>query len=262
LVSNLFENDTFVELAFSLEDTLQYIYSASEYFSIFDGVNIDSISIYFGNVNFSATDSIIVRIVNTTSLKHPTSLLKKFSFAGNTILPNAWNTFPLDAKYKTSKHFCIDYILPVVKGSSDSAHFVFVKNATYRNSSLSTAFLKENTTWIKVNEIIGDNCYYSSPIRIFLCPSDLSIPQQPTQEEAIINVYPNPANEMLNIEMEGITSLVELKIYNISGQLLYIRPQVNPMEIQSISIIDLPVGMYFLKINSSKLSKVKSFIVE
>ena len=257
-VSNLFESDTLVQLAFSVGDS---IFSASEYFSIFDEMNIDSVSIYLGDVNFSANDSLIIRIVNTSSIKYPTSLLKKYTFPANKIIPNAWNTFALGG-YKTIKHFCIDYVLPLHSGGSDSVHFVFAKNSTLRNYSLATAFLKEKTTWNKIQDYTGDDRYYSSPIRLYLCPSDLSIDNQPIQQDATIILYPNPTNDKLEIKMEGITSTVEIKIYNISGQLLYVRPEVNPLETQSISVSNLPAGMYFLKINSSKLTKVKSFVVE
>ncbi len=262
-VSNLFESDTLVEIAFPLNDSSLYFNSASEYFSIFNAMLIDSISIYFGNVSFSPNDSITIRVTNSTALKYPTNLLKRFTFPAHTITPNEWNTFVLEGQYRVNRHFCIDYILPYQFNSSDSSRFVFSKNRTLRNESLSTAFLKNGTTWEPVKNILNDNTDYSSPIQVFLCPVELAINDSPFSEDNIkIKLYPNPAKDQINIEIKGFNSKVDFQIYSISGQLLHTQSNINVSNTYSIPIGSLSSGMYLLRVNSSTFSKVKTFIIE
>lgn len=263
MISNLFQTDTFVKFAFSYEDTNNYIRSVSDYFGIFKEVIIDSIAIYFGNLDLTANDTVVVRITNTNSLRTPTTLLRKINVLGDEIKSNDWNVFVLDNPLKTTKHFCIDYTLPGEKGNMDSARFVFAKNTPLRNSGISTGYIKVNMQWNELKNITNDNTLYSLPIRVYLCPADLKINEVAVTNNVILHVYPNPANDVLNISMDYVnTSSATLTIYNISGQVLYKKLNVNPLETQSINISHLPAGMYFIKINTNSFSKVKSFVVE
>ncbi len=259
ILSNLFENDTFIELNFS---TNHHVSSASEYYSIFTPIIIDSISIYFGNVNFTNNDTIWIKITNTSSLKYPTNLLKKIEVIGNTIIPNSWNTFLVNGSYKTTRHFCIEYQFPI-KEENTNLSYIFATNTPLRNNSLSTGFLKVNNTWTEVKELTNDNKYYSSPIRIHICPDELSINKfSNINDNVTMLLYPNPVHSILNVKIEGINSLSNIQIYSITGQLLYNQSNINPLETHRISISHLSSGIYFIKIHSNSLSKVQSFIVE
>jgi outer membrane protein assembly factor BamB len=71
-------------------------------------------------------------------------------------------------------------------------------------------------------------------------------------------VYPNPANDVLNIEL-GIEENSTLRIFNVTGQLL--RTEVLSSDKTQITIDDLKPGLYLIQINngdevySSKLLK-------
>ncbi len=70
------------------------------------------------------------------------------------------------------------------------------------------------------------------------------LPQSVTNAKSELRLYPNPANNILNIEFNGIGNL---SIYNIQGQKLYQNKLSHQLDIS-----DFPKGIYFLKIKSDK----------
>lgn len=262
-IHNLFETDTFVELAFPYADTNNYIRSASEYINVYEEVIIDSVAVYFGNLNLTANDTVVVRITNTSSLRTPTTLYRKMNILGDQIISNAWNMILLDEPLTISRHFCVDYILPGEKGDPDSARFVFVKNASLRNKSLATGYIRVNLPWQQPGIYTGDNNIYALPVKVYVCPTDLAIKEVNITKDGNFTIFPNPANENINIRFEGMEAAnASIHIYSVNGQVLYTQSSINTQEVQSINISHLPAGMYFIKLSTSGFSKVKPFIVE
>ena len=74
-------------------------------------------------------------------------------------------------------------------------------------------------------------------------------------ESFVSNMWPNPFRKSLNIELsQTATSPVELKIYNMLGQVVYYRTY-SPGTTQGILEVDgeyLPEGMYFISLESDK----------
>lgn len=71
--------------------------------------------------------------------------------------------------------------------------------------------------------------------------------------EKKINVYPNPASEIINIHSDiDVNSIL---IYNSNGQA--VRKLGGGAITQSISINELPEGLYFIMVNTSKGSVTK-----
>ena len=71
-------------------------------------------------------------------------------------------------------------------------------------------------------------------------------------EESILKVYPNPVSEVLRIEGISSFSNINFQIFDIHGQLVK-TGSINPSN--SISVSDLPQGMYFLKLENGMLAK-------
>lgn len=72
--------------------------------------------------------------------------------------------------------------------------------------------------------------------------------------EQTIQVFPNPANAILNIESE--TSIEFGKIYNAQGEII----QLIQRNTRQIDIAYFENGIYFLEINVNKVSQVLKFI--
>ncbi len=61
---------------------------------------------------------------------------------------------------------------------------------------------------------------------------------------SLINIYPNPANELLTIKNLNY-SICEVRIYDISGKLVF-RKNVKEQDDASINTLNIQDGMYFI----------------
>lgn len=81
-----------------------------------------------------------------------------------------------------------------------------------------------------------------------------NIPARPYKEMSVMNIYPNPTNNLLSIEFElSVTSKVLLSIYNISGQEVHQVFNGNKkkgMHKFKWNSKDLPGGIYFIKLQT------------
>jgi len=79
------------------------------------------------------------------------------------------------------------------------------------------------------------------------------------------NIYPNPANPMINIDYElKMNSKINFSIFGINGKLLYnFKSQEDKIGKYAhyIDLIEIPSGIYFLKMNSAKNSTIQKFTV-
>lgn len=62
-----------------------------------------------------------------------------------------------------------------------------------------------------------------------------------------IQLYPNPANDVLNIQNDSDESITGLRIFNVNGGL--VKEVKNYQNIATISVSDFQAGVYFVKIN-------------
>jgi uncharacterized repeat protein (TIGR01451 family) len=76
--------------------------------------------------------------------------------------------------------------------------------------------------------------------------------------ENYFNIYPNPANDVLNIETKQTISVTSINIYNTLGQIILVIP--NAQQTQSVDVSTLKTGNYFLKINSDRGSSSVKFV--
>jgi hypothetical protein len=75
-----------------------------------------------------------------------------------------------------------------------------------------------------------------------------------------INIYPNPANNRVTIEIPLQTEDAIISIYNITGQLL-LKQSLQQSQTE-ISISSLAKGIYIIKVSSADGIAVKKFIKE
>ncbi|MFV5703178.1 T9SS type A sorting domain-containing protein [Flavobacterium sp. XS2P12] len=72
------------------------------------------------------------------------------------------------------------------------------------------------------------------------------------------NVYPNPANEALNIGTKNGIDVQSIGVYDILGQLVIVFP--NAQSISKIDVSKLTTGNYFLKMKTNKGVSIAKFI--
>ena len=76
--------------------------------------------------------------------------------------------------------------------------------------------------------------------------------------EDYFKIYPNPANDVLNIESKQTIEVTSINIYNTLGQIVLVIP--NAQQTKSVDVSSLKAGHYFLKINSDKGSSNVKFV--
>lgn len=72
------------------------------------------------------------------------------------------------------------------------------------------------------------------------------------------SVYPNPANEVLNISVQKDIKIQSISVYDILGQLVIALPNIK--DASKIDVSNLRTGNYFLKIKADKGSSSFKFI--
>ena len=78
-------------------------------------------------------------------------------------------------------------------------------------------------------------------------------------EDALVDLYPNPANNVLNI-VSNAAGINSVKIYNLNGQEV-LNTEVNTNQIK-INTSSLATGLYIVDINSKDISIKRKLIIE
>ncbi len=78
-----------------------------------------------------------------------------------------------------------------------------------------------------------------------------------------ITIYPNPATEALTIEMsDGKFFRLEIKLFNILGEVVFSSPIENISHQKTIDISDLAAGIYFVQVNIDGNKVMKKVVKE
>ena len=140
--------------------------------------------------------------------------------AGN---PVGYNVY-LDGKLAAEKISSLEY-------SSELKNNKYAEVvAVYENDMTSVGLVKEIVAGDKVEDITENN----------------------------INIYPNPANDILYIEAES--EINDVVIYTITGVIVGQQTTDNRQQSLSIDLSGLNAGIYFVKINTNQGEIVKRFI--
>ncbi|MDN6310646.1 MAG: T9SS type A sorting domain-containing protein [Flavobacteriaceae bacterium] len=74
--------------------------------------------------------------------------------------------------------------------------------------------------------------------------------------QELVNIYPNPTSEFINIEVNNI-KFDAIKIFNLQGQLVKV---FNNLDKETIDVSDLKNGLYFMALKSDQGDVIKKFI--
>ena len=78
----------------------------------------------------------------------------------------------------------------------------------------------------------------------------------------LISVYPNPANEFVNIQLKSSEQINSIILYNVLGKLIYKENKLNTSETIKIDVSNFGKGIYFLKVNFTNNKTIsKKFIL-
>ena len=75
-----------------------------------------------------------------------------------------------------------------------------------------------------------------------------------------MNLQPNPATSEVNLNIKGVTGMVNCMLIDMSGRVVY-NQNINAEVAQTINLNSLAKGAYFVRITNDKFSKVEKLIV-
>jgi hypothetical protein len=127
-----------------------------------------------------------------------------------------------------------------------------IKNTTFAD------VIKRNTKLTHIpHPFITDSCdFQREETSARIAPN-----QQLTEKVEVasgVRVYPNPANDLLNVELSNVEG-ASISIFSANGGLVRTRTISKQQRLNQISIRDLPAGLYVLKIITNKQMKSVAF---
>jgi hypothetical protein len=151
----------------------------------------------------------------------------------------------------------IDYELSLNSGSG----FVSVLNVAYTSATLiSTPIYVRLKSGLAVgaydSEVIANVGGGATTVNVTCSgnvTSDVSISE--TQENSLLNVFPNPFNDMLIIHLSGINQECIFTLVDITGKSV-IKTQLINTDTYQLNTASLAPGVYFLKVRSNGTNEV------
>ncbi|MCK9416249.1 T9SS type A sorting domain-containing protein [Candidatus Dojkabacteria bacterium] len=141
----------------------------------------------------------------------------------------------------------------IIEKSKDSENFYqigFIQGAGNSNNILTYTFIDNNTydnNYYRLKQIDYDGkITYSNIINAFCYDN--------TQNKPIINIYPNPTKNSINIEGEDLPDNdIQIEIYNVINELIWFKLEnINNGHINIVyDMTNLPPAMYIVKITSN-----------
>ncbi len=101
-----------------------------------------------------------------------------------------------------------------------------------------------------------------TPFQIVLDESETTVSVEEVLEETLVNLYPNPAKDYLQVDLSAIASQRALvRIFDVQGKLVYQSNLVNP-SVAEIGISTFNNGLYFLKLEMEDEVITKKIVVQ
>ncbi|MFO7790010.1 MAG: T9SS type A sorting domain-containing protein [Bacteroidales bacterium] len=149
-------------------------------------------------------------------------------------------------------NFVLRDMLPDANGTVLDFAASSIQNEDFQ-LTLDTTFVKDSCEVILFLQNM-DNAYIMDVFKLSL--SDFSAVED--QKSANVSVYPNPANDIVQVAAGAQIERIEL--YTVTGQkVLQLQPESNLTE---FSVSDLTKGVYMMQLNTAKGNAVKKLIVK
>ncbi|PLX07209.1 MAG: hypothetical protein C0596_11875 [Marinilabiliales bacterium] len=147
----------------------------------------------------------------------------------------------------------INYVDTNSDGVSDDIFRVSIAHDRDYTSGVNTLYVQTNGTWATATERFGIKT--SSAITPVTCLVDI----EDFQTENNIEIYPNPASNIININTGDLITgqEIHIQIFDQTGKLLISDKNLTGTDIISYDISDLPSGLYFVNmiVNENKVTQ-------
>ncbi len=156
-----------------------------------------------------------------------------------------------------------------ITADQDGVLYVATEWGIYQfNGSTWQPFLNEENSLLLDNEntdiLIGQNGYFwiSTLEGLFIYNSEVisAINEPEILDQSFFTIFPNPSVDFISIKLENTTvQNFEANIYDATGRLLH-NEKINISE--QVRVMDLPKGIYYLKLDGEESSYISKFVKE
>jgi hypothetical protein len=144
-------------------------------------------------------------------------------------------------------------------GEVARAHFVIIDNIDGKRATLDSASLHVEFTDVRVISLNGELIPVDAAPDSMLVYDRTSMIATP-KPNFTVSVYPNPAQDRLNIEVMG-ASLEAVELLSLQGQLLYHQGGIARERVR-VDVSDLAQGMYLLRVQAQGHWEVRKITLE
>jgi len=121
-----------------------------------------------------------------------------------------------------------------------------------------------------VRSFEGGDAVYSARVILGIDPLQYNLdyaispikPMVTDDDVAKLKIYPNPANEILNIELSNIIEgSATIEIYDLNGKLCYYKVINTSQKLQSIDIRSILKGIYNIRITTTNKTENQKLVI-
>ena len=153
---------------------------------------------------------------------------------------------------ETAARDLMDKQLPVWRGVVKDNKILIAAQNPYAADGAATSLIVWYKTWQQTIQLTGR--------AVYLCRFDMGTVTATEPVFADVTVFPNPAQTVLNVTFGKLpTAPTDLTLLNTTGQAL-IKKEVNKVG-EVLSIENLPVGIYVLRIQNSIGSQTRTILI-
>lgn len=139
--------------------------------------------------------------------------------------------------------------------AGEQAYFAWSNASVASTTTMVTPTVTTTYTYTAPWGLNGNVCEYSATYTqsVSVCTG---IDEE--TDNHLISMYPNPANEVLNVELENFNKVTTISIINALGEEVLINKEV--IQYSTFNIQHLTSGVYFIQVESKQGTTTKKFI--
>jgi len=216
---------------------------------------ISAVLIYALAKTTTGTSSIKIYDINPTTKAPNTMLGESQSVALTAVVVQNLTPYTFTTPVNFTGDFACSVVLPT--GATDTLVVVSTKNNCYSNDSLTWEKQADNN-WYSFESQWGSGGVGIKIDMVVFPVVQLIVGQTPISEDNLMSIFPNPAQDYINIA--AINDIEKVSVYNTMGQLVKLyEPQEN---IIKLDISDLQKGMYIMQVQTAKGIVAKAINVQ
>lgn len=182
-------------------------------------------------------------------------------------IPNEYLTLGYNRSYTFGEETIYDTVVSVSATVGIYNNCILVRETTKSNQVVSLIdeyYYAPSAGIVKMQRLYKSDepqAYIASLTDILAYDCYVGLQNNEFADENLITIYPNPASDILNIEINNTTKeVLNLNIYNIMGSL--VKTETTAVNNNQINISDLNNGIYLIEIKSKDLITKQKLIIQ